>query len=65
MKNKKRPLKEEFDHLSMCNACSATECTGLVTHFATEDELEAYMDIYSYQATPVKPESDFCEKNKI
>ncbi len=49
---KKRPIKDDFDHFSMCNACSATECTGLVTHFATEDELEAYMDVYSFQATP-------------
>lgn len=60
----KRPIKEEFDHFSMCNACSATECTGLVTHFATEDELEAYMDIYSYQAIPAGDENE-TQKNKI
>ena len=67
MKDKKRPVKEEFDHFSMCNACSATECTGLITHFATDDELDAYMDVYSFQATPQKDESETEElqKNKI
>ena len=52
---KKRPVEEEFDHFSLCNACSSTECTGLVTHFATDEELDAYMDVYSFQATPQKP----------
>lgn len=56
--NKKRPVKDEFDHFSMCNACSANECTGLVTHFATEDELEAYMDVYSFQATPCSDDDE-------
>ncbi|MBQ3181453.1 MAG: hypothetical protein IJB50_01655 [Clostridia bacterium] len=62
LKNKERPLKEEFDHLSMMNTASATECTGLVTHFSTEDELEAYMDVYSYQAIPTKDKNESQEK---
>ncbi len=65
MKKRKRPTKEDFDHFSMCNASSATECTGLVTHFADEDDLEAYMDVYSFQATPCGNEDEILRKNKF
>lgn len=67
-KKRKRPTKDqfyEFDHLDFANASSANDCTGLVTHFATEDELESYMDIYNFQATPslYEDESDEKENN--
>ena len=58
MKDKNIPKKDSFDHLLMTNAASATECTGLITHLPTEDELEAYMDVYTYQAIPVKDEKE-------
>lgn len=61
MDDKKMPIEQDFDHLSMTNSASPTECTGLVTHFSTEEELESYMDVYTYQAIPVKDEK---EKNR-
>lgn len=64
MKEKERPTKEHLEKFDLTNACSGTECTGLVTHFATEDELESYMDIYSFQATPYLSETDEIEKEK-
>ena len=64
MNKKHRPTKDQFEKFDLSNACSATECTGLVTHFASEEELEAYMDVYNFQATPCpdKPEE---KENKI
>lgn len=56
MDDKKMPIEQEFDYLAMTNSASPTECTGLVTHFSTEEELENYMDVYTYQAIPVKDE---------
>ena len=50
------PIEQDFDHLAYTNSASPTECTGLVTHFSTEEELESYMDVYTYQAIPVKDE---------
>ena len=52
MKNKKRPIIEEFDKFAFGNAASANECTGLITHQATDEELEAYQELYDYQASP-------------
>ncbi len=52
MEDKKRPTEENLDKFTLGSACSANECTGLVTHYATEDEMEAYMDVYPYQAKP-------------
>ena len=52
MKKEKRPLKEQFDKFSIGHACSANDCTGLITHMTTEEEEEAYMEVYDYQATP-------------
>lgn len=50
-KNKqKRPT--EFDKFELGNACSMTECTGLVTHMATEEELDAYREIYDFYGSP-------------
>lgn len=46
----KRPVKP-YDHLDDAygNACSQTECTGLISHAPlTEEELESYMDIYDF-----------------
>lgn len=62
-----RPTKEHFDQFDLANASSATECTGLITHFPTDEDLEAYMDVYSFQATPYlyEDEKDKNDKNKI
>lgn len=56
------PIEQDFDHLSYTNSAAPTECTGLVTHFSTEEELESYMDVYTYQAIPVKDEKFHKEK---
>lgn len=57
-KNKKQNTEsyarptEKYDHLedTFGNACSPTECTGLITHAPlTEEELESFMDIYDFQ----------------
>ncbi len=64
MKKSERPTKDQFEQFDLTNACSATECTGLVTHFATEEELESYMDIYSFQATPVLDETEEIKTGK-
>ncbi len=45
-----RPVKP-YDHLEDAygNACSQTECTGLIAHAPlTEEELESFMDIYDF-----------------
>ena len=52
MKEKKRPVTEEFDKFAFGNAISATECTGLITHQATEEELEAYQEVYDFHGSP-------------
>ena len=57
MKEKIRPTKEHLEKFDLTNACS-------VTHFATEDELESYMEIYNFQATPYLSETDEIEKEK-
>lgn len=49
---KKRPVIEEFDKFDLCNASSATDCTGLITHMPTDEELEAYHQVYDYEARP-------------
>ena len=54
----KRPLKP-YDHLddAFYNACSQTECTGLITHAPlTEEELESFRDIYDYAPPDLSPE---------
>jgi len=62
MKEKKRPIIDNYEHFSLWNSASATECTGLVTHFSTEDELENYMQIYNYQAIPTKDKNETQDK---
>ena len=52
MKDKKRPVTEEFDKFAFGNAASSTECTGLITHYPTDEEMEAYQEIYDFQASP-------------
>ncbi len=52
MKNKKRPVLEEYDKFAFGNVSSATECTGLITHRASDEELEAYQEVYDFQASP-------------
>ena len=52
MKKKKRPILEEYDKFEMGNASSMTECTGLIRCMATDEELEAYHEIYDYEGRP-------------
>ena len=58
MKNKKRPLLYEFDKFAFGNASSATECTGLVTHMPTEEDMEAYQEVYDFEASPAVSDED-------
>ena len=51
MKGEKSKPYEEYDHLdaAYANACSQTECTGLISHAPlTEEEYESYMDIIDF-----------------
>lgn len=52
MKKVTKPDKAKpYDHLedTMANACSATECTGLIMQPSSlEEELEAYMEVYDF-----------------
>ena len=52
MKKEKRPVIEEYDKFAFGNASSATECTGLITHMPTDDDLEAYQEVYDFCASP-------------
>ena len=63
MNNKKRPTEEFYDKFAMGNAISATECTGLVTHGATEEELEAYQQVFDYQTKPLPGDEIKEDKN--
>ena len=62
MKNKKRPLISEFDKFAFGNVSSANECTGLVTHMPTEEDMEAYREVYDFEASPAMSEE---ERNQI
>ncbi len=59
MRNRKNgEEKPYYDHIddvyNYGNACSATECTGLIAHAPlTEEELASYMDIYDFQPPDV------------
>lgn len=51
MKGKKSKPYDDYDHLdaAFANACSQTECTGLIPHAPlTEEEYESYMDIFDF-----------------
>lgn len=46
-----KPYDHDYVHLddAYTNACSQTECTGLIAHAPlTEEEFESYMDIYDF-----------------
>ena len=58
MKNKKRPILEEYDKFSFGNASSATECTGLITHMPTDEDMEAYQEVYDFCASPAVSEEE-------
>ncbi len=62
MKQKTNPGKAKpYDHLEDIdtNACSATECTGLITQPSSEDaELEAYMEVYDFGPPIVEKEQN-------
>ena len=52
MKTGQKPYEpKSYDHLEdvTTNACSSTECTGLIAHAPlTEEEFESYMEIYEF-----------------
>lgn len=51
---KNQELIDHYDYLK--NAASSTDCTGLIPSLPeSEEELEAYNDIYQYQTPLVKP----------
>ncbi|MBE7048485.1 MAG: hypothetical protein E7393_03830 [Ruminococcaceae bacterium] len=51
--------QEEYDKFELCNACSSTDCTGLIpTPPQTEEEMESYMAIYDYQPPNVEVEKE-------
>lgn len=52
---KNQELIDHYDYLK--NAASSTDCTGLIPARRTEDELDAYNDVYQYQTPLVKPKS--------
>lgn len=46
---KKTNNKEKFDKYNLKNVASASECTGLIRQIPlTEEEEEAYREIYDY-----------------
>ena len=65
-KKKKRQLtNEEIDEhiFDYCNICSSSDCTGLIRVApATEEEDEAYLDLYPYKP-PFVPEDVETEDN--
>ena len=53
---KKVENKDEYD--VDIQSCSAMDCTGLIPALPeSEDELDAYNDVYQYQTPLVKPKS--------
>ena len=51
---KNQELIDHYDYLK--NAASSTDCTGLIPALPeSEDELDAYNDVYQYQTPLVKP----------
>ena len=51
---KNQELIDHYDYLK--NTASSTDCTGLIPSLPeSEEELEAYNDIYQYQTPLVKP----------
>ena len=54
---KNQELIDHYDYLK--NAASSTDCTGLIPALPeSEDELDAYNDVYQYQTPLVKPKSE-------
>lgn len=50
---------EAYDKFELSNACSTTDCTGLIqTPPLTEGELESYMDVYDFQPPNVTEKDD-------
>ena len=68
MKREQKPfIKKPYDHLEDIgtNACSATECTGLIPQVPeTEEELAAYMEIYDY-GPPIAEENERYDQKNI
>lgn len=63
---KKTDIIFEYDHLDLGNACSATECTGLIqVPPTTEEEEESYLSIADYRAPSVaEPAEEFYEEEE-
>lgn len=68
MKQKRKPFEEKpYDHLEDIgtNACSSTECTGLIPQLpATEEELEAYMEVYDF-GPPIVEKNEKNDRNLL
>lgn len=42
-------VEEEEDHFDICqNACSTTDCTGLIPNLADDEEIESYQELYDF-----------------
>ena len=50
--------QELIDHYDYLKNAASTDCTGLIPALPeSEDELDAYNDVYQYQTPLVKPKS--------
>ena len=59
--NSEVPVEEREDHFDICqNACSATDCTGLIPNLADDAEIDAYQDLYDFlpKAARAKKETE-------
>lgn len=55
---------DDFDYLS--NAASAQECTGLIPFLPTsEEELEAYNDVYQYRSPLTSKNRNYASSGKV
>ena len=67
MKGEREKPFENYDHLdaAFANACSQTECTGLISCAPlTEEEYESYMDIFDF-GPPIVSTGEEDEKGNI
>lgn len=54
-----RRVEEEEDHFDICqNACSTTDCTGLIPNLPDDEEIEAYQEVYDFLPKAVKAKKD-------
>lgn len=59
LKKDKNNKNDKYEHLDLCNAACATECTGLIQVWPlTEDEAEAYNHVYNYMPPDIRTNKD-------